>query len=209
VSFEGKAKAPNGEKRRRGRPNDSSIDAALLQAACDEFVEKGYHGMSMGAIAERAGVSKVSLYRRWKKKADIAANVFGKLNERDRRIEAETLEAYVQNFMRNSIDASDARRFGRLVMRTIGEIAEDPELLAAYRDHLLMPGFEQLRGVVERARQRGEIVENASTDAVCALIAGPLFLYYLALLAKADMELTDDVARQVSRLIIDGIRPRK
>ena len=53
----GKPGGPSGEKRPRRRPNDSSIDEALLEAARDEFVEKGCHNMSMEAIAARAGVS--------------------------------------------------------------------------------------------------------------------------------------------------------
>ena len=39
----------------------------------------------------------------------------------------------------------------------------------------------------------------------CALIAGPLFLYYLALLAEVKMDLPDDLAAQVTRLILRGI----
>jgi AcrR family transcriptional regulator len=205
----GKPEVPSGERRPRGRPNDSSIDEALLEAAYDEFVKKGYHTMSMEAIAARAGVSKVSLYRRWNSKAEIAADVFKVMNGQDQPIEAETLEAYVQKLMHTSIHGSGAREYGRLVMRTIGEIVENPELLTAYRGQLLMPGLEQLRQVIDRARQRGEIAQDLSTDAVCAVIAGPLFLYYLVLLAKADIKLDGDAAEQISRLIMDGINPSR
>ena len=80
--------------------------------------------------------------------------------------------------MRSSIHGSGAREYGGLMMRTIGEIAEDPELLTAYRGQLLMPGLEQLRQVTDRARLRSEIAQDLPTDVVCSVIAGPLFLFH-------------------------------
>ena len=207
-SDKGKPKAPSGERRPRGRPNDRSIDDSLLGAARDEFVEKGYHAMSMEAIAARAGVSKVSLYRRWNNKAEIAADVFRMMHEADRPIEAETLEAYVRKLFHNAIRGSGAQEYGRVLMRTIGEIVDDPELLAAYRDRLLMPGLEQLRLVIDLARRRGEIAQDASTDVLSSLIAGPLFLYYLVLVSKADIKLEGDAVERIVGLIMDGIKPR-
>ena len=68
-------------------------------------------------------------------------------------------------------------------MRTMGEISGDPKLLASYRANLLNPRIEQLRALVERARTRKELRPDMPTDLACAMIAGPLFLYYLALLA--------------------------
>jgi hypothetical protein len=42
-------------------------------------------------------------------------------------------------------------------------------------------------------------------EIACALIAGQLFLYYLALLAEVEMDLPGDLAAHVTRLILRGI----
>lgn len=45
-----------------GRPKDLEKRAAILDAAKVLFVEQGYSGTSMDAIAQRAGVSKLTVY---------------------------------------------------------------------------------------------------------------------------------------------------
>ena len=66
---------PRSLRRRRGRPVSDSVDRALAAAALEEFILRGYQAMSMESIAARAGVSKVSLYRRWSSKLAIATEV--------------------------------------------------------------------------------------------------------------------------------------
>ena len=80
-------------------------------------------------------------------------------------------------------------------MRTTGELAGDPELLALYRAHLLAPRLEELRGLVRRAHARGELRRGLAVDLACATIAGPLFLYALAFLAGAKLEFEGDLAQ--------------
>ena len=60
------AEAPG---RAGGRQRDPRMDAALVEAVLD-LVGGGatLSGLSLSAIAERAGVSRNSLYRRWKTK---------------------------------------------------------------------------------------------------------------------------------------------
>jgi AcrR family transcriptional regulator len=200
--------SPPEGKRPRGRPNDATIDTALLKAAYEEFVEKGYHGMSMDAIAARAGVSKVSLYRRWDSKAAIAAEVFRTMSEEEPPIEADSLDGCVRALIRSAIGSPGALERGKLVLRTVGEVTEDPELLAVYRDQLFMPGLAQMRDAIELFRERGEVAADTPTDAACALVAGPLLLCYLAILAKADLRLEGDISEQVARLVLDGIRAK-
>ena len=90
-------------------------------------------------------------------------------------------------------------------MRMAGEISGDPEFRGLYSQHLLAPRFQQLRALVERARTRGEVRHDLPIDIACAMIAGPLFLYYLALLAEADVELPSDIVDQLARAILKGL----
>jgi AcrR family transcriptional regulator len=192
-------------KRPRGRPNDAAIDQALLKAAYDEFMESGYHGMTMESVAARAGVSKVSLYRRWDNKAAIMGELFRGMGNEPVEAEADSLEGFIRALIRASMAGPGARDRGKLVLRTIGEIAADPELLALYREHILMPRLDQLRGVIDAARARGELRGGVSTDVACAAIAGPLLLCSLALLAEADFDLSGAMAGQLTRLLMDGL----
>jgi len=191
--------------RPRGRPSDDSIDHGLLEAALAEFNERGYHAMSMESVAARAGVSKVSLYRRWDSKPAIVAEVFRFMSETAPPKDQGSLEADIRALLDESIGSSAARSAGKIVMRTMGEISGDPELLALYRRHLLTPRMEQLRTLVKRAKARGELRAEVPIDVACAMIAGPLFLYYLTLLADAEVDMPRDLAKRLTRTILGGI----
>lgn len=57
--------------RGRGRPRSEQARAAVLHAADDLLVEVGYAALTMKGIAERAGVSRMTVYRWWATKAEI------------------------------------------------------------------------------------------------------------------------------------------
>lgn len=54
--------AEKGEQRSKGRPKDQEKRTAILVAARELFVSEGFALVSMDAIAERAGVSKATVY---------------------------------------------------------------------------------------------------------------------------------------------------
>lgn len=192
----------DGPRRPRGRPRSSSVDEALNDAARDEFIESGYAGMSMESIARRAQVSKVSLYRRWPSKLAVTADVLSQLGHQSMVSDCGGIVADVRSLLTSSMGLGTSQ--ARLVFRTLGEMSNDPELSELYRTHLLEPRIAQLRGLVERARDRGELVEDLDTDVACALIAGPLFAYQLLLLTGADTG-PPDLADRYARAILRGI----
>ncbi|WP_329138567.1 TetR/AcrR family transcriptional regulator [Streptomyces sp. NBC_01476] len=56
---------------RVGRPRSEAARAAVLYAVDDLLVEEGYAAMTLKGIAERAGVSRQTIYRWWSTKAEI------------------------------------------------------------------------------------------------------------------------------------------
>ena len=195
--------------KKRGRPTSKRVDRALADAAVEEFVERGYYGMSMESIAARAGVSKLSLYRRWNSKLAVTEEVFRILSERGAPEDRGSLEADIRYLVEQSTGTAGAAAEAKLLLRTMGEICDNPELMASYRKHLLAPGMDQLRAVLERARARGELRADVPIDLACSLVGGPLFLYYLALLSGAGLDLPGDLAAQFTRLILGGIATTK
>ena len=58
---------------RRGRPRSEATRAAILTAARDLVVDRGYDGLTVAGIAERAGAGVQTIYRWWPDKAAIIA----------------------------------------------------------------------------------------------------------------------------------------
>lgn len=165
--------------------------------------------MSMESIAARAGVSKVSLYRRWPSKAAVAAEVLGQIGEESPIADAGSLNADLRALIARTIGSRDAKSSARMIMRTMGEIADDPDLMAIYRERVLRPRLDQARALVRRARARGELRKDLPADLAATLVGGPVFLYYLALFAEAEMDLPADPAGDLMKLILHGIARSK
>ena len=55
----------------RGRPRSAMADRAIVAATLALLEEHGYAGLTMAGVAERAGVSTATLYRRWSSKQEL------------------------------------------------------------------------------------------------------------------------------------------
>jgi len=58
----------------RGRPRSEDSRRRILHAAAQLVVEHGYEQLSLGGVAELAGVGKQTLYRWWPSKASLVAD---------------------------------------------------------------------------------------------------------------------------------------
>jgi len=55
--------------RRRG----AALEEAILDAGWEELMERGYSGLTLEAVAKRAGTSRTVLHRRWPSRLELAA----------------------------------------------------------------------------------------------------------------------------------------
>lgn len=60
-------------KRGRGRPRREGADEEILGVARAMLAEGGYRELTVDAVAERAGVAKTTVYRRWPSKGALIA----------------------------------------------------------------------------------------------------------------------------------------
>lgn len=56
----------------RGRPRDGAVDRRVLSAAWELLDAGGYAALNVDEVAERAGVAKTTVYRRWPTKDHLA-----------------------------------------------------------------------------------------------------------------------------------------
>ena len=59
---------------RRPGGRTARIRAAVLEATVSALIEHGYDGLTMERIADRAGVNKTTLYRRWGSRAGLVVD---------------------------------------------------------------------------------------------------------------------------------------
>lgn len=62
---------PPQDGRRPGRPLDTSLDGRVLEATRSSLLEMGWNATTIRGIAERSGVSRPAIARRWPSKAHL------------------------------------------------------------------------------------------------------------------------------------------
>src|SRR5215469_12993073 len=119
--------------RKRGRPRSTKADQSLREAALQVFVEDGLEAMSMEKVAKLAGVSKLTLYRRWPSKVELVRDVLARLSEQVPIADTGSLRSDLLALLRAAYLASTASPAGQILPRLVGEIATHPALLDLYR----------------------------------------------------------------------------
>ncbi len=182
-----------GKTRRRG----DALEHALLEAAWDELQAVGYAGLTIEAVADRAGTSRAVLYRRWRNRPDL---VLAAMRRHRPLLSGEIPDT---GSLRGDVLALLRRMSSRLteigpetVYGLLGDYLSDADLFASSRNQLLVISADVMQTILKRAADRGEArsgVENRIATLPTALFRNELFLARTPPSEGTLVEIVDDV----------------
>src|SRR5436190_10124893 len=124
-------------ERPRGRPRSAIADQAIRDAAVELFAERGFEGVSVEDVAERAGVSRATIYRRYPSKVDLIVEAGACLAADDIAFpDTGNLRDDLRGLARSLVDAFKGSPAGRVMPVMVFERRRYPELDAGYRRFL-------------------------------------------------------------------------
>jgi AcrR family transcriptional regulator len=190
---------------RRGRPRSEKARRAILQAAADLLLDQGLGRVSMDAVAERAGVSKATIYRWWPSKERLALEA---LLEWAASVspprDTGTLHGDLVALVRPWVREIRRRPFARVIAALVTEAQSNPDFAEVYRRHFVEQRREPMRAAFARAVDRGEAPADLDIDVALDLIYGPLYHRLL----HGHAPLTERFAEDVVDLALGGILSR-
>lgn len=153
--------------------------AAVLEATLDELVEAGYAGLSLEAVARRAGVHKTTVYRRWGTREALVLELMRERAAAEVPVpDTGSLRGDLLELARAAARIAASPPIEAVVRATIGALRHDPALgeLAAQ----FWSGRMALDGeVVLRAIERGEAPSDTDPTLVIEAVLGPVHLRLL------------------------------
>jgi AcrR family transcriptional regulator len=190
---------------RRGRPRSEKARVAILEAAAELLLVQGLSAVSMDAIAERAGVSKATIYRWWPTKESLALDaLFSEwAAARPPARDTGSLRGDLLSLLRPWAALASSRPYGRVIAGLITEAQMDPAFAVEYRTRFVEPRRAQGREVFRRAIERGEIPADTKIEVALDMLYGPL--YHRLLHGHAPLD--DRFVRDVVDATLDGIMP--
>ncbi len=166
------ASGPDASAPSRGRPRDTRIDDAVLDATLRLLGDVGYQAMSISAIAEAAGVGRPAIYRRFHSKADLVVAAVLRLNVGPDPV----LPAHPRDALRTLLGRTAEALTSPGGLATLGSLLaqerRDPELLAAFRRRVFDPRHAVVHHVLRHGVERGVFAADADFEAVDASLFG-------------------------------------
>jgi AcrR family transcriptional regulator len=163
-------------KGRAPHRRDESARLAVLHAADDLLVERGFGGVTVEGIAARAGVAKQTIYRWWSSKVDILLDTLiddasSQLAVPDTGPAAESMRRYLRSLAR-FLTKEPA---GKVLLALIGEAQHDPAMARTFHQRYLDPQRQSERAMLQRAITSGELSAGLDIDATLDALCGPIF----------------------------------
>jgi AcrR family transcriptional regulator len=168
------AMAPETRRRRKAeRPKE------ILEAAFEEFARNGYAASTLDQVAERAGVTKGTIYVYFESKEHLfismvreftkaALDTVHEMFERHEGSTAELLRAQFSFIYQHIVED---RRRREVVRMLIAEASRFPALADRYHEEIHRPCLELLQKALRRGIERGEIRSSAIIDCPQVIIA--------------------------------------
>lgn len=165
------------ERRKEARPGE------LLAAALDLFVEKGYAATRVEEVAQRAGVSKGTLFLYFASKEElfkavVRENISGRFTEWGEELRtfegnSEELLRYCMSSWWERVGATKASGITKLMLSEAGNF---PELVRFFQQEVVQPGNDLIQRILQRGVERGELRNVDSTYGIYSVLAPMIFL---------------------------------
>jgi AcrR family transcriptional regulator len=166
---------PDAPDRPRGRPRSVLADLAIREAAVDLFAERGFEGFSVEDVADRAGVSKATVYRRYPSKVDLVVEAASCLAADEITFpDTGNLRDDVHGLARSLVETFRTSPAGRVMPVMTFERRRYPELDAGYR-RFLADRKARTREVLRRGIERGELPPDTDVAVMGSMLVGPIF----------------------------------
>lgn len=187
---------------KRGRPRNMETQNAILNASYELLLELGFAAVTVEKIAERAQVSKATIYKWWPNKGAVIMD--GYMNAATARLPVpdtgtvfEDLRIHAANLV-----VFLTSREGKMITEIIGEGQLDPALAEEYRSRYIRPRRQEAWGIIEKGVKRGELKADANIGLYIDMIYGPVFY---RMLVTGEGILESDILELLDSLF-EGIR---
>jgi len=159
-----------------GRPRSARAHQAILDAAVALFVEEGFEGMSVEAVAARAGTGKTTIYRRWPSKEDLVIDAIAQVLAAPPTTDTGSVREDLVRLGRELHGLMSSSVTGGVFPRMTAEVATGSRLGRLYGQRVIGPRREALAVALRRGIDRGELPEDADVELAIDLLVGGLLL---------------------------------
>ena len=169
------ARQPPSSPTARGRPRDPRTRAAILAAARSLLERGGLTAVTIEAIAQKAGVSRPTIYRYWPNAPAVAMAAFIDVTGAPEAARSTRSPYAALRAQLHAVADAFAAPTGRSVAAMVAAAQSETELAKAFRNEFIARNRDATRLLLERCIEEKMIAAPADMDLALDLVFGPLF----------------------------------
>ena len=179
--------------------------ALILRAALKLGTEVGFDALTVELLAERTGIAKTTIYRRWPNISTVVMDAF--LAEVDRAAPIVDLATARESLTVSMKSLARLYRgpYGSTLRVLIGRAQIDGELRSAVMTRWVEPRRAVARSIVRRGIVSKEIRGGLDPDLILDALYGPI--YHRLLVPYENIELSDSYIENLVDTIFTGVAP--
>lgn len=194
-----------------GRPRSEKSHQAILKATLELLARNGLQGTSIEAVAEKAGVGKSTIYRRWSDKEELALAALEELQARRStkmtgNLRQDLLFAF-REFERTI--GKESVNYLDLFVRLFGESRETPEMLSTMMQKTFEPRIKMFSQMIEQAKAKEEVRQDVDFRVLLSLMGGAFIYYRFISRLLQNWTPPADLPEQIIDVIFNGISGRR
>jgi len=179
---------------RRPGGRSERVRLAVLHATLDELAVTGYADLTVDAVAERAGVHRTTLYRRWGSAEGLVAEALLFGTEQDWEApDTGTLEGDLAALGRELVHFFTTPGLSALPIASISAAFQSSRAAESLRE-FYVDRHARCAVVVDRAVTRGEIPEGTDGAEVIRAATAPVFYRLFISRERVDDDAADTAA---------------
>jgi AcrR family transcriptional regulator len=163
---------------------------AILRSTLELVAEYGVSGVTVDAVAARAGVGKATIYRHWRSRAQLVHAAIACMKGPFVAFDTGSLRGDLSALLTELVEFLSRPDTGRVFPSLLDAAERDPELAELRHAHMLerRAAFER---VILQGVARGELPENVDVQMLIDFVVAPFF--YRRIVARTTVSV-DDIA---------------
>jgi AcrR family transcriptional regulator len=140
------------------------------------FIERGFEGMSVEAVAALAGVGKATIYRRWPSKEELVIDAITQLFAEPATPDTNDVREDLVKMARELHQLMSSPVTGGIFPRMGAEVARGSRVGLLYGERVIRPRRAIFAEALHRGIERGEVSNNTDVELAVDLMVGTFLL---------------------------------
>lgn len=187
----------------RGRPRSNEVHRSIVDATLSLLTEYGVEKLSIEMIAQRAGVGKSSIYRRWNNKEELIVEALEHIKPEFNAPAEGDLNEVLYELARNFAQQMSTPLGKQMLSLLISTISGSSQISESFWENHSLPKTKEISNIIMQHRSTEKLSEKINYDLVSDLLIG--FVMYQLLFKPSSLNLEASL-KQGIELVINGMR---